>query len=453
MGRYRNRKGMVLIVCLIFTGIFAALAVCMATVSGANLQVARNQRDANNALTSAESGLEVMRYWLKGFYMPKATLPENYLSEIVTYMQSELTDCGVTNLTMDGEGSIPAVTLCSAQGCTFTAEVTPDATNPDIIRLQVSGTAGGLTRTIQVAYTVAPYEHPIFNYGMATKGAIQFPQNPTFTATTANWEADIYTESSGSLVAIDVGGNLNFDGDIMVGNPDATVNFLGDVQIAGETGQTAIDNHVQIGAEPLEFPAPETDIFEVFATGPALAPADDLSKAITLTNATIPGGMNPIFGGSVTINGILYIESPNIVTFDRNCTVNGIIVGDGVVDGLADNQLTVSGNFSTGPYPAGEEFSAIQDMIGTSIMAPSFDVSLMGNFSTIDGVIATGTLTISGNANATVRGTIINYSNEPSVINGNVSVSFDRASSVKIPAGFDTHRALAYEPTSYAMLY
>jgi hypothetical protein len=453
MGRYRNRKGVALIVCLIFTGIFAALAVCMATVSGANLQVAKNQRDANKALAAAESGLEVMRYWLKGFYMPKTTAPEDYLSTIVAYMQSELPDRGVTNLAMDGEGSIPAVMLSSAEGCTFTAQVTQDAMNPNIFRLEVSGTAGGLTRTIQVAYTVAPYEHPIFNYGMATKGAIQFPQNPTFTATTANWEADIYTESSGSLVAIDVGGNLNFDGDIMIGNPDATANFLGDVQIAGETGQTAIDNHVQIGVEPLEFPAPETDIFQMFATGPILDPAADLSKAITLSNATIPSGMNPTFGGSVTVEGILYIESPNIVTFNRNCTVNGIIVGDGVVDGLADNQITVAGNFATGPYPEGEEFIAIQDMIGTSIMAPSFDVSLLGNFSTIDGVIATGTLTISGNASATVKGTIINYSNEPSVIDGNVSVSFDRASSVKIPAGFDTHRALAYDPASYTLVY
>ena len=74
-----------------------------------------------------------------------------------------------------------------------------------------------------MSFHVKPYKFPIFNYGMATKGALQFPQNPTLTGAAENWEADIYVESANDILAVSVGGNTNFDGDIDIGNPLGTV--------------------------------------------------------------------------------------------------------------------------------------------------------------------------------------------------------------------------------------
>jgi hypothetical protein len=54
-----------------------------------------------------------------------------------------------------------------------------------------------------------------------------------------------------------------------------------------------------------------------------------------------------------------------------------------------------------------------------------------------------------GNANALIKGTIINYSDSATVVEGNATMSFDRAGSTKIPAGFDLYRELDYNPSSY----
>ena len=55
-------KGAVLIVSMIFIVVFSALAVSMATMAGANAELASNHHKVNSALSGAESGLECGRY-------------------------------------------------------------------------------------------------------------------------------------------------------------------------------------------------------------------------------------------------------------------------------------------------------------------------------------------------------------------------------------------------------
>ena len=447
------RRGTALVLCLIFVVMLGSLAVALGTLSGASVQLADNQRQANGALTAAESGLDVMRYWLDRFIMPKTTPPAHYLSTIISSLQTDLQTCGITNIVVENDGTIPSVTLNSADGSTFSAQLQMHPTDSSIVQVSLIGTDSGMSRTIQVAFNVAPYEHPIFNYGMATKGAIHFPQNPTLTGASTNWEADVYIDTA-EMIAVDIGGNANFDGNFSIRNSEGQISYAGDLQIGGDHGETAIANHVFTDVPPVDFPSPDTQAFAGFATGPTVDPTTmDLTKGITLTNATIPAGLNPTFTGTVTIEGVLWIEPPNVVTFGRNCLLNGVIVGNGAIGSVQDNQINFAGNFATGPYPAGEEFAALQSTIGTSIVAPGFAAAFTGNFSAIDGVVAVSGVTFAGNASADVRGTIINYSDEPTVVDGNISLNFDRASSVTIPAGFDTHRVLAYNPSSYSMLF
>ena len=445
----RARRGTALVLCMILVVMLGSLAVALATLSGASVQLADNQRQANGALTAAESGLDVMRYWLDRFIMPKTTLPANYFTTIVTWLQANLP----ANIVVENDGRIEFVALNSADGSEFSAQLQIATANPEILLVSLTGTNSGMTRTINVAFSVAPYEHPIFNYGMATKGAIHFPQNPTLTGASTNWEADVYIDTA-EMIAVDIGGNANFDGNFSIRNSEGQISYAGDLQIGGDHGETAIANHVFTDVPPVDFPSPDTQAFAGFATGPTVDPTTmDLTKGITLTNATIPAGLNPTFAGTVTINGVLWIEPPNVVTFDRNCQLNGVIVGDGTIGSTQDNQINFAGNFATGAYPMGEEFTALQSAIGTSIVAPGFSAAFTGNFSAIDGVVAVSGVTFAGNASADVRGTIINYSDEPTVVDGNISLNFDRAASVTIPAGFDTHRVLAYNPTSYCMAF
>ncbi|MBP7052873.1 MAG: hypothetical protein KBE65_17840 [Phycisphaerae bacterium] len=433
--------------------VVSAMAVALASVSAANLQVSRNYQRTHQAFANAESGLEVSRYWLDRVRVPSSTPPSQYLSSVIADVQSDLQENAITNFPVSSSGSIGPVTLQSATAQVFTGTWSTTTNNPAILRVAATGASGIASRTVAVQFNIEPYRFPIFNYGIATKGAIRFPQNPTITGATQNWEADVYVESSGSLVALEVGGNANFDGDIDIGNPSANVSFGGDVQIAGDLGQTAIDEHVTIGADPVEFPVADTARFRPYATGPVIDSTTSLAGGMTLTNATIRAGTNPTFLGNVIIQGVLLIETPNIVRFTQNVAMAGVIVADGNTVGSGTNRISFERNFESGPYPLDPQFDAIRNEQGSSILAPSCDVSFTGNFASVNGVIAAGSLYFSANASATVKGTIISYSDSPTYVEGNISLDFDRAGAVEIPAGFDLLRVLVYDPTSYAMVF
>ena len=447
-----NRRGAVLIISMIFVLIFSALAVSMATLSGTNVQLASNQHKVGCAIASTESGLEAMRYWLTHVEIPSSTPPSDYFGTIVDMLQTDLTDNSISNITVLIDGSILPVALDSANGQRFEGEIIIDGNNPNILQVYTTGGSSEITRTIRVHYDIEPYEYPIFDFGLATKGPVHFLGNPTIRGINSNSEADIYIESGNNNLAMLVTGNTNFDGDISIGNTTANVDFWGDVKIGGDTGQTAIDNHVTIGVESPEFPVPDTLHFLQYATGNVIDSSTDLTNSMTLTNVKIAAGTDPNFEGNITIEGILYIEQPNIVTFSKNVALNGMIVGNGDVNDPGTNSISFLGNFATNPYPPGVEFDAIRQETGSSILAPGFAASFSGNFSAIGGVMAVSGVHFSGNVNAIVKGTIINYSENPTVVEGNATLNFDRSDNIKVPAGFDTHRILTYNPASYEEL-
>lgn len=450
------RNGSVMVLCIIVLAVVSVLAVGLAGISAANLTIADNQQKSNLAFANAESGFEVMRYWLSRARIPSSTPPAQYVSTIIAVVRGDLAANGIANFVVGTDGAIPAVTLDSTGPQTFRGQWSADAVNPALLRVAAIGSSGPAVRTITVQFSVAPYHFPIFNYGIATKGALRFPQNPTLTGVTQNWEADVYVESAASLVAVQVGGNASFDGDIDIGNSQASVDFAGAVQIGGDLGQTAIDKHVTIGAEPIAFPVPQTAPFRQYATGPILdSTCNYNTSGITLTNAVIRAGTNPTFtgNGSVTIQGILFIEPPNIVTFAKNVVLQGLIVAPGDVLNPGTNAIRIQRNFASGGYPVGSQFDALRQEQGSSILAPGFAVSFTGNFSSVNGVLAASSLYFSGNASAVIKGTMISYSPDPTLVQGNISMNFDRAAMVDIPAGFDLYRVPSYIPASYTIAY
>ena len=445
----QDRRGAVLIVSMIFVLIFSALAVSMATMSGTNVQLASNQHKVGSAIASTESGLETMRFWLNRVEFPSSTLQSDYFGTIVSNLQTDLSANSITNVTVFNNGTIPPVPLDSATGQAFEGEILIDPNSADILQLSAIGGAD-ITRTIRVQYDIQPYEYPIFDFGLATKGPVHFLGNPTVNGVNSNDEADIFIESNNNNLAMLVTGNCNFDGNINVANSTANVALMGAVQIAGDTGQTAIDNHVNIGAESPQFPVPDTQHFQQYATGSTIDSSTDITVGMTLTNSTIEAGTNPNFEGNIIIEGILYIEQPNVVTFERNVASNGMIVAEGDPNFAgANNSLSFLGNFATNPIPAGVQFDAIRQEEGSSILAPAFSVDFAGNFSALSGVMAVSGVHFSGNVNAMIEGTILNYSDNPTVIEGNAILNFDRSNNITVPAGFDTHRILTYNPSSY----
>ncbi len=455
MSSRKRRNGSALVVSTIVLVAVSTLAVALASISAANVQIADKQRRANRAFANAESGLEVMRYWLGRVGIPSSTPPTQYLTAVITAVRSDLLDSAATNLIIRSDGAILPVQLDSATGETFQGHLSALANDPTTLIVATTGTSGEARRIVVVRFHIEPYRFPIFNYGIATKGPLKLARNPKFLGASEGWEADVYVESANSLTAVDIGNNATFSGDIDIGNPDAGISCAGTLDLAGTVNMLAEEDRP-------EFPVPDTARFRQYATGPVIGPTSDISGAsITPTNAVIAAGTNPTFPGNVTIRGILYIEAPNIVTITGNTTTQGMIVAEGDVNNPGTNHINFGAptdtktpsNFSSGPYPEGAQFDALRSEVGSCILAPGFAVSFWKNFSAINGVIAASGLHFDMNASATVQGTLINYSDQPTVIDNNITMTFDRSAMVEIPAGFDLLRVLEYDPASYAMAF
>ena len=446
------RHGAALIVSMIFILVFSALAISIATMSGTNVQVAVNHHKANSARACAESGLEIIRLWITHVSIPGATPQDERFGAIANSFQSATS--GISNVTpvFDGSAiSIPSVTMDSAEGRSFCAVITQ--IDADTLQLAVAGTYGSITRTVRVNYTFGTRAHNAFNYGIATKGPLHLTGNIGINGANISLESDAYIESLNSPLALSITGNSQIAGDVNIVNPLATVDLKGgQAGIGGEKGQAAIDNHVTFGAPPTEFPEPDPALFEPYTVNVVDATTDTSADA-TFENIRIAAGTNPTFSGHVTLKGVVFVETPNVVKFTGTTDITGIIVADGdPADNSGTNQLIFQGDVGSSPVtelPDAEPFTEIRDKTGTFVIAPGFRVSFGGSFSTLNGAIAGNGIEFFGNAGGTVKGSILNYSDEQMALTGNSDIYFNRSGTAKVPAGFIPEIILQYDPTSY----
>jgi hypothetical protein len=426
----------------------------MATLSGTNVQLASNQQKVNSALSAAQSGLQVMQYWLTRVTIPNSTVPSNYLSTIVNTLQNDLTANSISNINLSYDGStitVPSVLLASAGDITFEAAIRQ--LNDDTLQMDVTGKNGQITRTIRANYNIEPDINPIFDFGIATKGPLNMQGSPSVEGLNQSIEADVYIESANDDVALSMKGKSTISGDVSIFNPDASPSVSNSSSIGGETGQDAIENHVTTNAPYTDFPVPDPDAFENY-TENIFDPSTDTTTNLTLENITIPADTNPHFSGNVILKGIIFIESPNIVEFTGNADITGIIIGNGDLNFPSDeNQLNFRGNVdSHSVSELDATFGDIRQETGTFLLAPGFSASFGGSFETLNGVIAASGIEFFGNAGGTIKGSVINYSETPMSLDGSVDLVFDNFKLTENPAGFETTMILEFQSGTYTEL-
>ena len=449
-----NRRGVVLIISLIFVLIFSALAVSMATLSGTNVQLASNQQKVNSALLAAQSGLQVMQYWLTRVTIPNSTVPSNYLSTIVNTLQNDLAANSISNISLNYDGStitVPPVLLASTGDMKFEAAIRQ--LNDDTLEMDVTGTNGQITRTIRVNYNIEPDINPIFDFGIATKGPLNMQGSPSVDGLNQSIEADVYIESANDDVALSMKGKSTISGDVSIFNPNASPSVSNSSSIGGETGQDAIENHVTTNVPYTNFPVPDPGAFENYVEN-IFDPSTDTTTNLTLENIKIPADTNPHFSGHVILKGIVFIESPNIVEFTGNADIIGIIIGDGDLNFPSDeNQLNFRGNVdSHSVSELDATFGDIRQETGTFLLAPGFSASFGGSFETLNGVIAASGIEFFGNAGGTIKGSVINYSETPMSLDGSVDLVFNNFELTENPAGFETTMILEFQRGTYTEL-
>lgn len=451
MNARNSRKGTALLLSMMFVMLFSALAVSMATMSGANLTTAENQQKSNDARNAAESGLEIIRGWISHVSIPGTIAEHSRFSALTTELQDLLQPLqNVTIIVHSDAIHIEPITIDAATQKSFRAYIRP--TSYDIFEIFIIGYAGDFSRPLRVNFNYGERANTVFNYGVATRGPLSLHGNILLEGVNVSVEADTYIESLGHNLALEIIGNSKIAGSVSIANNDAYVDLQGgQAGIGGETGQDAIDNHVAFGVPPTEFPEPDPEHFEQWATN-TYDPEDD--SADVYENIRIPAGTNPHFSSQTTLRGVTYIETPNVVTFSGGVTIEGVIVGDGDWnDDSATNQLNFTGNISSycvSSLPYEPQFEGLHDQTGTFILAPGFKASFGGNVQTVNGAIAANGIEFHGDAGGTIAGSVINYSDTQMLLSGNSDLYFNRSGLTEIPAGFVPELVIYYDPQSYA---
>ena len=445
---------MALIAAMIFIVVFAAISIGFLSLSSANTQIADNHRAGNNALNAGLSGLELMRYWMSNpdVVIPGSVSKSDRYAHMIADLEGVLEDAGIAK-TFDGTvlkiGSPDnPIAIDAATGCNFYAEVSPNGLNGiDGANILIIGQTKQLSRRLHVRFTYGTRPQSVFDFGVATKGPLEL-DGGTLTSATVKSESDVYIESLDDVKALGVlKKKSEIAGVVKIVNPNADIDAWDIIgKVGGLSGQDAIDQTIDIGVTPTEFPYPDAVHFQQY-----VIPGDYYTGGTTLENKIIKAGTNPKFAGGTTITGILYIESPNDVEFVGNVTIKGMIVCEGNWnDNSETNKLSFSGSVDSYVLPADAKFDALRQEEGTFLIAPGFSLSFGGSFGTINGAIAGNGVTFDGNAGGTVNGSVINYSTKKMIVRGSSDIIFNRSGITEIPAGFVQEVVIHYDPTSYS---
>ncbi|MBN1360494.1 MAG: pilus assembly PilX N-terminal domain-containing protein [Sedimentisphaerales bacterium] len=447
--------GSALIVSLVFIVVFSALATALATMSGTNVQMAENHRRLQTTRACAESGLEVIRYWMSKVSISGTTEPDARFAQVATALQNELNAAGVTNVATTYSGTtitISDVPLSASRGESFSAALT--AIDCNSIQLDVTGHYKSLDRTIRSHYVFGTRANTVFDFGVASKGPVSLQGNIELEGVNLTVESNAYIESLNDLLALTIQGNSHIAGTVKIVNGLACVDLQGGhAGIGGATGEEAIQlPYVTYDVPATEFPEMVPEHFETYVNT-VLDPNTDTSADATFENIRIPADLNPTFSGHATLKGVIYIESPNVVVFTATTDVTGIIVGDGdQTDDSGTNQIVFQGNVNSWPVsdlPAESQYEGLHEQIGTFIIAPGFAVSFGGSFDALCGAIAANGIEFFGNAGGTINGSIINYADTEMSLSGNSDLYFNRSGLDDLPAGFVPELVLMYDASSY----
>jgi hypothetical protein len=171
------------------------------------------------------------------------------------------------------------------------------------------------------------------------------------------------------------------------------------------------------------------------------------SGAKTFTNIRIAANTNPTFNGNITINGMVFVEQPNKVTFNCNLYITGMIVSQDAGDNnYTTDTIKFFGNTITKGVeflPDTPEFHDLRQMPGSFLLAPGFGVTFSGTLGGVNGTLRTVNGCMAADAfnfnnlvgSTIIDGPIINYSDTAMGFRA-APLTFDLAKYEGEPPGF-----------------
>jgi hypothetical protein len=422
------RDGFAYVLALAILMIFASLGLALSGDTSVSLTKTSNFQHISEARTAAESGLSFLVYQVTHAGVSASLRGQMLFSTVKLKLESALN--GTANLggaTVTSTGStvtIPTIALDGSRS--FSAQVTVPA--HDIVRIRVTGSystgTGATKKTVQrtVTLDMQATGHAAFGYGVWSKGSITMGMNSEFEGLTFALEGSMYSESGGVAISM---GSGHISGDVSVSDPHATVSL----------GKTTIDGEILYDVPPVTPPTVNRAPFIALATNTLGS-----QRSGTLVNMRIPANTNPTFG-DVTIQGVLYVEAPNVVTFGNSVNLTGVIVADDPPVGSPDSANWISfknnANFhGVQDLPDTSPFTQVRKLTGTCVLAPGFTLEFKNNLDAAAGVIAIKNLEAKNNLTSLLYGTILVYGTQGLTFKNNSDITVDHSGYATAPAGF-----------------
>jgi len=438
---------MVYVLALLLVCLFSSLAVAFISTTDLALCKGNNSRLALDARLAAESGMNYMVYQLTAEALPPGSTGQAMLDNLATSLADRLNETGnlgEAQVSYDGTTiSIPPISLDSRRS--FSAEIT---LVDGKLRLSVTGQSPVcrqsadrmLARTLAVELE-SSYRSPL-EYGIFSKGPVDIDMNLNLIAAGDPADASVYSAAQGNAIIIDSG---YIDGNVSVCQEDAVIN-------CGAT----VNGDIETGVPEVPVPTLDGSIFEPFATN-IVDSSTDTSKGGTFENIRILAGTNPQFTKAVTIRGVMYVEAPNYVYFKNNVDFTGVIVTeDPGEDADPDthkiefkNNLTIRG---IEELPDSAEFEGLKQYQGTAVIAPGFALEFKNNFSSVSGVIAAESITLTNNLDGLVYGSLVILGDGGVDFKNNAHLTIDHSKYNRAAPGLVAGTApvnLVVRPSSY----
>jgi hypothetical protein len=442
---------------MLFLMIFSTLAVGFYASTNTSVQTSENDRRIALAQLASEGGMEYMRYQLAQVLIPPGTTSSQVITALAQQLSNNMTGThmmgaetvGLSNnviyipanqnhyLALDAAGQNLFRIVITAWGSDIVVKSTGTFTTG-------SATTTAINRAITMDFTAKSVPTQSFDYAVASKGQILVSKGAvTATASVDPAIASLMSDSVRPGAITMTGGSVGGDLNILAGA--TAVVTLGSV---GGTSNLALiqAQHVHIVGDP-DFPIVDSSVFIPYAVNPYVAGAP------VQKNIIVQPGTNPRFNGGDEIDGIMYVKSPNQITFRGNVSLKGFIVVENAGT-TAVNTMDFRGSLSVTPLPADPQFDALRSVSGISILAPTTAMSMSGSAdSSVRGNVMVGTFSYTGASNLYMdHGTVMTFNtgNNSMVVNTSKSIMFDATGETNQPStGMIYSSYFAPKPSTY----
>src|SRR5688572_7480452 len=403
--RFR-RRGVTSVIAMAFLVIFVVMALGFYGQVDTNVQIARNETQLAGARIAAESGLAFIRYQLAGVAVHGG---DTMMDELYLALKSEMEYTGNLpngqQITRNATNIyIPEIDLVNGGG-KFSARIyragySTCTVNVTATYAQAAASAApGTTASCRMSFLLRPRRSTALDFGVVSRSAMRLDSNAAVTGVGDPGMGRVLIMSDASP-SLDLASNSQVTGQVWFTDGTPSFTKSGTSKINGTT--TPVLNTVYVaGAPPPEIPLVDTSMFLPYATH-VLSTVNGKYDTVNLRNVLIKANTNPTLGGSITVEGVIYIETPNKVTFDSNTRVRGVIVVQNNPTGSpVSNVIDFRSNssFLGGVETLNSTFPvSLKALSGSAILAPNFTVNFNSNFGIAGGSIIASKVNFDANS-------------------------------------------------------